>query len=110
MTICQKYGISRPTYYRWRAEFGGLELDELRRIRRLKDENRSLKRLVALQAADLVGFKAVRSSLRDLLRVHNVGRGERKKIVAAKNRLIFSEEELETYSRMFGALSRLKSM
>ena len=45
--VCRRHGISRQTFYRWRAKYGGLEVSEARRLRQLEDENRRLKQLVA---------------------------------------------------------------
>jgi putative transposase len=46
---------------RWKAKYGGLEVSEAQRLRQLEEENRKLKQLVAEQALDIVGFKAVLS-------------------------------------------------
>ena len=40
-------GIHTQTYYRWRKEYGGLKLDQARRLKELEKENARLKRLVA---------------------------------------------------------------
>jgi transposase-like protein len=40
-------GITEQTYYRWRREFGGLKLDQAKRLKDLEKENSRLKRLVA---------------------------------------------------------------
>ena len=40
-------GITEQTYYRWRKEFGGLKLDQAKRLKELEKENGRLKRLVA---------------------------------------------------------------
>ena len=40
-------GISQQSYYRWRKEYGGLELDQAKRMKDLERENVRLKRLVA---------------------------------------------------------------
>lgn len=40
-------GINKQTYYRWKAKFGGLQVDEAKRLRHLEDENRRLKQAVA---------------------------------------------------------------
>ena len=45
--------ISEQTYYRWRREYGGMEVDQARRLKELDLENQRLKRLVAAQALDL---------------------------------------------------------
>lgn len=45
--VCREEGISDATYYRWKAQYGGLEVNQLRRLRQVEDENRKLKQLVA---------------------------------------------------------------
>jgi putative transposase len=45
---CRDAGISQQSYYRWRKEYGGLELDQARRLKDLEKENARLKRLVAI--------------------------------------------------------------
>ena len=44
---CKEADISEQTYYRWRKEYGGLELDQAKRMKDLERENARLKRLVA---------------------------------------------------------------
>ena len=44
---CREAGISQQSYYRWRKEYGGLELDQAKRMKNLERENVRLKRLVA---------------------------------------------------------------
>jgi putative transposase len=44
---CRKIGISDHTYYRWKKEYGGLNLDQARRLKELEAENGRLKKLVA---------------------------------------------------------------
>ena len=44
---CREAGISQQSYYRWRKEYGGLELDQAKRMKELERENVRLKRLVA---------------------------------------------------------------
>jgi transposase-like protein len=44
---CREAGISQQSYYRWRKEYGGLELDQAKRMKELERENIRLKRLVA---------------------------------------------------------------
>jgi transposase-like protein len=44
---CRDVEITAPTYYRWRKEFGGLKLDQAKRIKELEGENVKLRRLVA---------------------------------------------------------------
>ena len=44
---CKEVGTTEQTFYRWRKEYGGLELDQARRMKDLERENVRLKRLVA---------------------------------------------------------------
>jgi putative transposase len=44
---CKEAGITAQTYYRWRKEYGGLKLDQAKRLKELEKENTKLKRLVA---------------------------------------------------------------
>lgn len=45
--ISKKIGVSDHTYYRWRKEYGGMRVDQARRLKELEQENSRLKRLVA---------------------------------------------------------------
>lgn len=45
--ICRKLGVSEQTFYRWKKKFAGMGIAELRRLRQLEEENRTLKQLVA---------------------------------------------------------------
>ena len=44
---CREAGISEQSYYRWRKEYGGLRLDQAKRLKELEKENQRLKKLVA---------------------------------------------------------------
>ncbi len=59
--VCTKLNISEQTYYRWRKEYGGLRLDQAKRLKALEQENTRLKRLVADQALDNAILKEVAS-------------------------------------------------
>ena len=48
----RKLGITEQTYYRWRKEFGGLRIDQAKRLKELEKENARLKKLLAEQALD----------------------------------------------------------
>ena len=50
--VSKTLGISEQTYYRWRREYGGLRLDQAKRLKALEQENTRLKKLVAEQALD----------------------------------------------------------
>lgn len=51
--VCRQLGVSANTYYRWRKEYGGLEIDQARKLKTLEKENSRLKKLVAEQALDI---------------------------------------------------------
>jgi transposase-like protein len=58
---CRKIDVTEQTYYRWRKEYGGLRLDQAKRLKDLERENGRLKRVVADQALDLVILKEASS-------------------------------------------------
>lgn len=58
--LCRKHGISAATFYNWKAKYSGMTVSEAARSRRLEDENRRLKKLLAESMPDV-------SALRDLL-------------------------------------------
>ena len=45
--VCRQLGVTQQTYYRWRKEYGGLRVDQAKRLRDLEKENARLKKLVA---------------------------------------------------------------
>ncbi len=51
--VAKKLGITDQTYYRWRREYGGLKVDQAKRLKELEQENARLKRVVADQALDM---------------------------------------------------------
>jgi putative transposase len=50
--ISKKVGVSAHTYYRWRKEYGGMGVDQARRLKELEQENSRLKRVVVDLALD----------------------------------------------------------
>lgn len=56
--ICRELGITEHTFYRWRSKYGGMEVQDARRLKELEDENRRLKKLVAEYALDKEALKA----------------------------------------------------
>ena len=50
--VSRQLGITEQTYYRWRKEYGGLRVDQAKRLRDLERENSRLKKLVADMALD----------------------------------------------------------
>ena len=59
--VCKKLGVSEQTYDRWRKEYGGLRLDQAKRLKELERENTRLKKLVADPALDNSILKEVAS-------------------------------------------------
>jgi putative transposase len=57
--LCRTNGITEQTYYRWKAKYGGMELNEMQRLKQLEDENRRLKQIVAERTLDIQALKAV---------------------------------------------------
>ena len=45
--VCRKMGISEQTFFRWKKKFAGMGIAEVRRLKRLEEENRKLKSLLA---------------------------------------------------------------
>lgn len=50
--VCRLLGVTEPTYFRWRKEYGGLRVDQAKRFKELEHENARLKRVVANLALD----------------------------------------------------------
>ncbi len=50
--LCRKYGISDATFYNWKAKYGGMDVNDARRLKALEEENRRLKQIVADQTLD----------------------------------------------------------
>ena len=58
---CKESSITEQSYYRWRKEFGGLQVDQARRLKELEQENAKLKRLVAELSLDMLVSKDIAS-------------------------------------------------
>ncbi len=54
-------GVTEPTYYRWRTEFGGLKLDQVRRLKELERENARLRKAVSDLTLDKIILKEAAS-------------------------------------------------
>ena len=54
-------GVTEPTYYRWRSEYGGLKLDQMKRLGQLEAENGRLRKAVADLALEKVILKEAAS-------------------------------------------------
>jgi len=57
--VAKELGVSEHTLGRWRNQYGGMKADDAKELRRLKDENGRLKRMVADQALDIEMLKEV---------------------------------------------------
>jgi putative transposase len=57
--LCREHGISAATFYGWKSKYGGMNVNEAQRLRRMENENRRLKALVADLSLDREALKAV---------------------------------------------------
>lgn len=53
----RKYCVSENSIYRWKSKYGGMQVSELREMKKLEDENSRLKKIVAQQAIDIDALK-----------------------------------------------------
>ena len=51
--VCRRHNLTPTTFYKWRQKFGGMEVNEARRLKGLEEQNRRLQRLVADQAVQI---------------------------------------------------------
>lgn len=57
--LCREHGISEATFYNWRNKYGGMTVNELKRIKELEEENARLKRMYAELSLGHDALKAV---------------------------------------------------
>lgn len=57
--LCRVQGVSENTFYKWRQKYGGLQVNEARRLRELEQENSRLKKLLAESMLDNAILKEV---------------------------------------------------
>lgn len=57
--LCRKHGISSPTFYAWKAKYGGMDVSQACKLKVLEDENARLKRLLADAMLDNAVLKEV---------------------------------------------------
>ena len=57
--LCRRHGITETTFYRWRRQYGGLQVSDTKRLKALEEENRRLKKLVAELSLDNAMLKDV---------------------------------------------------
>ena len=55
--VCKALEVSEATYHRWRAQFGGMKADDVKRLKELERENSQLKRLVADKELENLALK-----------------------------------------------------
>ena len=59
--LTRKHGISRATYFNWRSKYGGVTVNELKRMKELEAENAKLKRMYAELALENAAIRDVLS-------------------------------------------------
>ncbi len=59
--MCKKLGVHQQTYYKWRREYGGLRMDQAKRLKELEKENIRLKKLLAESELDKAILKEAAS-------------------------------------------------
>lgn len=57
--VARRLGVTVTTFHRWRSKYGGMDVNEAKRLRVLEDENNKLKKLLADQMLDNAALKAV---------------------------------------------------
>ena len=57
--VCRRLEVSEASYHRWRRQYSGVEVQALKRLKALEQENTRLKKIVADQAVDLSILKEV---------------------------------------------------
>ena len=53
LEVLRRHGVTANTYYRWKAKYAGMDVNEAKRLKALEDENRRLKRIVADQTLNI---------------------------------------------------------
>ncbi len=59
--VCRKHNCSEQSFYRWKAKYGGMQVDEVKRLKEMERENAELKKIVAEQALDIRMLKDISS-------------------------------------------------
>lgn len=55
--VCRRHGISQPNFYSWKAQFGGMEVSDARRLKALEEENSKLNTRLAEEVMDSATLK-----------------------------------------------------
>ena len=61
VTAARKHGVSEQSIHRWRKQFAGMEVSDVRELKRLKDENARLKKLLAERDLEVEVMKEIQS-------------------------------------------------
>ena len=59
--LLRKHGIAAGTYYRWKSQYSGMEVSQLRQLKELQSENARLKRLLAEKELSIDALKEINS-------------------------------------------------
>lgn len=57
--VCRKHNITEQTFFRWRNQFGGMNVSEARKLKELESESARLKKIVAEQVLAIEGLKEI---------------------------------------------------
>lgn len=57
--LCRKHGFSEPSYYGWKAKFGGMSVSDAQRLKSLELENAKLKKLLANSMLEIDAMREV---------------------------------------------------
>ena len=57
--VAKALEVSEATYHRWRAQFGGMKADDVKRLKELERENHTLKRIVANKELEIEGLREI---------------------------------------------------
>jgi len=57
--VTKQLEVSEATYHRWRAQYGGMKADDVKRLKELEVENARLKRIVADQILEVAALKEI---------------------------------------------------
>lgn len=57
--ICREHGISQPTFYNWKSKYGGLDVQQLSKIKEMEKQLSQYKKIVAEQTLEIVVLKDV---------------------------------------------------
>lgn len=75
--LCRKHGFSEPSYYAWKAKFGGMKVSDAQRLKALESENGKLKRLLANSMLEVEPLDEVAARCNDNRPDHLLGRKRR---------------------------------